>query len=139
MENSSRFKFRAWDGVSMFTPVWYEGAWYESHEPDINDCQMLIDPIIMQSTGLKDKNGTLIFEHDILIFQVYNDTPESKIKISVMFDNGAFRFGQPSMIIGDMKVHGCFMSVYNDGKMPNYEIIGNIHENPELLTEKESE
>lgn len=71
---------------------------------------ILPDVILMQYTGLKDKNGTEIYEGDIV-----KATKENIPLIVVFWDD--------------------FTASFN-GTKDNYlhsEIIGNIYENPELL------
>ena len=71
-----------------------------------------------QYTGLTDKNGTKIFEGDIIF------DPELKENHIVMFDEGGFcteeMFLQFYLCFDEMEV----------------EVIGNIHDNPELLEGK---
>lgn len=69
---------------------------------------------IEQCTGLKDKNGKLIFEGDIVVFygMVYE----------VVWDNEFSRFSMKRN-----EFHSFNIDVYK------CEVIGNIHENPELL------
>lgn len=75
---------------------------------------------LMQSTGLKDKNGVEIFERDVLTSNVQPCKMVNPIKDGygvVRFENGMFKLGAISLVT--------FIS-----KM---EVIGNIYENPELL------
>lgn len=71
--------------------------------------------ILMQSTGLKDKNGVEIFEGDI----GWDDHLE--VHGQVIFENGAFKYEWEN-ISEDL------FEATDD-----IEIVGNIHENPELL------
>lgn len=79
--------------------------------------------ILMQYTGLKDKNGMEIYEGDICrdslgwIFEVFCDV-----------NNGRF-LGRHSKPRGEIYI--CYVD-----REPSVEIIGNIYENPELLKEK---
>ena len=75
---------------------------------------------VMQSTGLKDKNGVEIFEGDVLTSNVQPCKMVNPIKDGygvVRFENGMFKLGAISLVT--------FIS-----KM---EVIGNIYENPNLL------
>jgi uncharacterized phage protein (TIGR01671 family) len=83
--------------------------------------------ILLQFTGLKDKNGKEIYEGDILKYS--DNYPE--FTGFVKYDN---RFGMFTIEIE-------FNNQYNflHHKMsPDLEVIGNIYENPELL-EKNNE
>ena len=78
---------------------------------------------IGQFTGKYDKNKRKVYEGDIVLQQGYNGRKE---KMVVRFENGAFIVGYHSgsstrkkpMLISD-----------------KCEVIGNIHDNPELLQE----
>lgn len=78
---------------------------------------------VQQYTGLKDKNGGEIYEGDILIFR-----PSYKESLGGQFGNAIFptSFNDGSFRFGDE---------FAEQEAANYyEIIGNIFENPELLT-----
>lgn len=81
---------------------------------------------LLQYTGLKDKNGMEIYEGDIL--QTDLDRPY----VIVEFRNGAFMY----QCHDNGKEYYDFMLTTSEQKQQdNYlEIIGNIYENPELLT-----
>ena len=69
---------------------------------------------LMQCTGLKDKNGKLIYEGDILNYSClagYSDI------YTCAFNNGSF-------LIGGLLISNTHLKS---------EVIGNIYENPELL------
>lgn len=75
---------------------------------------------IGQFTGLHDKNGAEIYEGDIL-----QDKRKRKFKVTWNNDIGSW-VNSPCE---DSKSYPCF----NIGTVKDLEIIGSIHENPELL------
>ena len=74
----------------------------------------------LQFTGLKDKNGREIYEGDIVLYG--NDTDPNP----VIFDNQMFCVPVGT---GVHKTHLHIMGGEN-----KWEVIGNIYENPELLS-----
>lgn len=87
-------------------------------------------------TGLKDKNGKLIYEGDIVQTTFKNN---SKIIFSVVYDDETALFN--GKIIKKEGINNYFMPnrdylYYLLGdKEDEVEVIGNIYENPELLEE----
>ncbi|WP_434243396.1 YopX family protein [Enterococcus avium] len=83
----------------------------------------LLDSVLMQSTGLKDKNGVEIFEGDIVLFTIEDG-----------FD---YVYGKPGRINLSLQ-WGAGVRASSGGNYPlrkcrEVRIIGNIYENPELL------
>lgn len=78
---------------------------------------------LMQSTGLKDKNGKEIFEGDVVKMakDVYSDPTYYEV---IRHRGGAYRL--------ESNQHGCELWL----RHTNCEVIGNIYENPELLEEE---
>ena len=76
--------------------------------------------ILMQSTGLKDKNGKEIFEGDIVKMSkdVYSEPTYYEV---VRHRGGAYRL--------ESKQHGCELWL----RHTDCEVVGNIYENKELL------
>lgn len=91
--------------------------------------EKLIDPsTICQCTGLKDKNGKLIWENDIMIGHLDDIFPEDATYVRVMWHNNGFCTHQDG---------------YDDYKpldefdQNNFEVCGNTVDNPELLEVEE--
>ena len=125
-------KFRAWDkfdkvmldvhGINYDA----EGIWTKEvfDDEDTGDFIYFCDIELLQSTGLKDKNGKLIYEGDILhhkvqgtgvVFYPYRDTMAS---------------------FGIINVNTNFRRNLQDTAKAGYEIIGNKFEQPHLLEEE---
>ena len=79
---------------------------------------------IGQFTGLLDKTGTKIFEHDIVRCE-FNSAPPMNGK--VVFENGAFglRWKHHGSGVENFAAFECICNV-------EYTVIGNIQDNPEL-------
>lgn len=100
---------------------------------------------IEQCTGLKDKNGKLIYEGDILDLYV---STKKIYRYQVKFEIGSF------MLLSDDEIFD-FKNVWNDNVYPlsqlyfeyqneencidQCEVVGNIYENSELLEEDQNE
>lgn len=87
----------------------------------------LKDIILMQSTGLKDKNGKLIYQGDIL-GDIYGG-------LYIHYCEHCHQFQLYSQGYGCMACNGDihWIEVVEDNK--KLEVIGNIYENKELLNE----
>ena len=126
-------KFRAWHNelgrMMLIKNMWFQDSRIE--ELELNDAIMndyiTVSPDeieLMQSTGLKDKNGKEIFEGDIL--------KSNKYITSVFYERGAYcvKFRRNPNTTVTMNVIS-FIEKYKT------KIVGNIYENPELLEVKE--
>ena len=96
--------------------------------PDIknadNDIFIVIPETVGQCTGLKDKNGKLIFEWDILMF-TNDDGEKTPYKVKWSTSLAQYIISMGDRIFDTMD--------YWDKWIEYYEIIGNTHDNPELL------
>ena len=122
-------KFRAWDGIEMLDiyqiqtrasgiAVYYlKGGFFNGRRLTKID-----NPLLMQYTGLKDKNGNDVYEGDLL----HNDDPEygvGVIEFSSKYNGWILNDNYDETGADDLTV------ILNN----DYKIIGNIYENPELL------
>jgi uncharacterized phage protein (TIGR01671 family) len=84
---------------------------------------------LQQFTGLKDKNGKEIYEGDILRWKC-SKSGSSKVKDYIVTIEWGLH-GYQILILDDGRWH-TNKSYWND---TDRELIGNIHENPELMEE----
>ena len=128
-----RFKFRVWDKV--FNIYWpYEDikgniAWLLFPDNDnINNVE------IEQCTGLKDKNGKLIYEGDILDVPFENFDGKSfdmrNLLCVVVYFNGSFMFRDK---VGNYRYFDETEFAILDKELLAAENVLNIHKNPVLL------
>ena len=90
-----------------------------------NKCRIFVDPsTVGEYTGLKDKNGERIFEGDILR-QAYH--PEEDVIIE--WHDGRFKFRKRNK----PKDYGYESLCCVQNTVDYLKVIGNIHDNPELL------
>jgi hypothetical protein len=117
-----KIKFRAWDGLRMVSGgISFNSSTGELaarlHGVDGNERVMPL----MQYTGLTDKNGVEIYEGDIIEFTqtLFNVLPSNfpKKRAEVRWDQ--YRAGFD-------------VDITTAGRI-NIEVIGNIHQNPELM------
>lgn len=87
---------------------------------------------IEQYTGLKDKNGKEIYEGDIVASSYFG---KDRI-LKVVFYEGCFCLCETRLEIPCAGFVYYFRQGSRFRPQDDYEVIGNIHENPELLEEK---
>ncbi|KST45401.1 YopX family protein [Enterococcus durans] len=97
------------------------------------DEESLENVILMQSTGLKDKNGVEIFEGDVVLVSVQNGFDYLDNKVCVV-KNSIGHSGLVCATVDEDLEYRIFNTELFEEYM--YEVIGNIYENSELLEEQ---
>ena len=133
-------KFRVWDKLDK--EIYEVGEIHLSRgEFDfIGDgitFQRLADEVeLMQSTGLKDKNGKEVFEGDVVS---RNSGMPSVVKFGKWIYEEDFGYKIKNIGFYLDSSYGddeFFQAMDYEDIRKNYEVIGNIYENPELLEDK---
>lgn len=125
-------KFRGLHTHAMSCNEHLNGTWVYGNlcgngnyiEPE-DGVEKLIDrDTIGQYIGLKDKNGKLIFENDIMEAHLDDEFPEDISRFKIEWLDNGWVVNQP----------GCVDREYiSDFETETYEVCGNTFDNPELL------
>lgn len=114
-------KFRAWLDPDMYEePVIHNGKFYLDWR-DFENGNTYDLAVLMQSTGMFDKNGVEIWEGDIVLTTRLIDYTYKNFK------------GVVKMLEGCWLIDTGTDAVYLWSEIEENEVIGNIYENPELL------
>ena len=125
MEN--RYLFRA---KQKDNGEWIEGLIWKSFgklgimSSDGVYSAFIIPSTICQCTGLKDKNGKLIWENDIMEAHLDDKFPEDVTRTRVVWDKNAWVTSEPGAVDRE-----CL----DDFDTKHFYVVGNIFDNPELL------
>ena len=126
-------KFRAWNNI---TERYYYNV-QATHDSDFGDSfQNILDNyelIVEQYTDMTDADGVDIYEGDIVQpIQAYLGVPNmkpSKRGLPIVVESGNYVYGK--WIARDVREDGFGVNDYNFSE--GIQVVGNIHENPELL------
>jgi len=111
-------EFRAWDGTKMYSSAIVAGVSWDM----IRDIP-LKDDVIMQFTGLHDRNGKKIFEGDVV--RSKSHSPETYV---IEFIEGGFCATNPAIEGYPIDINHFYPSTGCD-----IEVLGNIFETPNLI------
>ncbi|HCH0475850.1 TPA: hypothetical protein NKO11_000908 [Enterococcus faecium] len=122
-------KFRAWYTPFKGKTIGQEMKYGQAGRL-ITHAEMAPDKyVLMQSTGMKDKNSVEIFDGDVVQAEQYlTTTIPVRINGIVKYSNRYTMF----YLDNGSERHDLYMQSLG-GSIYNFEIIGNIYENPELL------
>lgn len=136
-----RLKFRVWDKKQkryINFEQFKKGDIEFNFNPQTNEIWIEYDKsryVVEQCTGLKDKNGKSIFDCDIV--RVINQDTQNRpdLQIGYIWTDELYctwiKFSNEELSWND------FCSLVEYDLTLSIEVIGNIHENPELLEKKD--
>lgn len=125
-------KFRAWYTPFKGKTIGQEMKYGQAGRL-ITHAEMAPDKyVLMQSTGLKDKNGVEIFEGDLVSISVQNGFDYLDNKVCIVKNS----IGHSGLVCATVD-EDLEYRIFNTELFEEYtyEVIGNIYENPELLEE----
>ncbi|QIA85201.1 hypothetical protein E2I17_02740 [Lactiplantibacillus plantarum] len=142
---ATMIKFRAWNGYRKIMADYVSAIQNGDTQGTPSSVNVIVDGKnetwdiknddveLLQFTGLKDVNGKEIYEGDIV--KAWSDVSELTMVPSINEIVSEDLFGRPGMFLkpaGPHLIEPCL----HDSWSNQFEVIGNVHENPELLEEK---
>ncbi|MGF7259360.1 hypothetical protein E3O52_11550 [Enterococcus faecium] len=126
-------KFRAWYTPFKGKTIGQEMKYGQAGRL-ITHAEMAPDKyVLMQSTGLKDKNGVEIFEGDVVSVSVRNGFDYLDNKVCIVKNSIDYSGLVCSTVDEDLEYQIFNTELFEEY---TYEVIGNIWENSELLEEE---
>lgn len=131
-----QIKFRFWNKETNLMEMPNEGSYAQMGQSENDEC------VIMQYTGLKDKNGKEIYEGDIIIKDCYlwmeHGKPNYRGTVEWIFSQWqvvAHCVNPNKRGISDGINEGINDDGVDEGEKTEWIILGNIYENPNLLNQ----
>ena len=128
------FKARVWDKVCKCYPKNYK--LYFNGAVSIEDTWASNDSIIELYLGIKDKNAVEIYAGDIVKFHYFTEELGEDLGVvegeKELIGHIVFQ-GLGLWFASDTEENSGYLIWFNGIHEESFEIIGNIHENPELL------
>lgn len=130
---SREIKFRIWRAPDEYTKVSWMESWDSLLNYSMSDIFQLDNPddVLEQYTGLKDKNGKDIYEGDILAWHSNIYRKHDWVGL-VLYRGAGFAVQESDKSYSSPEWLDC--ACRKDANI--IEIVGNVHENPELLEEE---
>ncbi|MEN2346497.1 YopX family protein [Lentilactobacillus parabuchneri] len=127
---SREIKFRIWRAPDEYTKVSWMESWDSLLNYSMSDIFQLDNPddVLEQFTGLKDRNGKDIYEGDILAWHSNIYRKHDWVGL-VLYRGAGFAVQESDKSYSSPEWLDC--ACRKDANI--IEVIGNIHENPELL------
>lgn len=103
----------------------HDGKWFENYRALDNYFPINLEQcVVLQYTGLTDKNGIEIYEGDVIICEGYRG-------YYVSFKEGCFALEYLDTIT--RAIHYARVTPINHIRTTEWEVIGNIYEHPHLM------
>lgn len=123
------FRGKRHDGIWMYGDLLHSCCnTYTIIQPEMIQRHIVLEETVGQFTGLYDKDGKRIYEGDILCIK------DGGALLTVEFRHGAFGYEYCGEFHSWAGNHNFTFNPFDTDV--DFAIIGNIHDNPELLTNK---
>lgn len=127
-------KFRAWDKlrkrISVVDRIYFDTEGVQLRDDGGLYWRHFREVILMQSTGLKDESDKELFVDDVILW-TYWDEFEDSGRAKIVFDKGMFK------LLDIRTGKDVWDNLFDCLENCNVYLQGNVHENLELLGEKE--